>query len=578
VLPRRSRFELLEGLLGADVIGFQSADWAQNLLVDSRELPGATVNLRARTIRWQGRIVRVGIYPISIDVAALRSDARNQEVEGARRHLEDLVGDRALLLRVDRAELSKNILRGFLAFERFLERWGSWRGKVVFFAQLNPSREDMPEYVEYMEQCFAAADRVNERFGTAGWPPITVSHTDDFPTAIAGDERYDALLVNPVFDGMNPVAKEGPTLNRRDGVLILSENAGAFPELGRHAVAVSPFDLEGTAEAIGRALEMPGARTGETVARASFGRSAEPPGRVGGTPARGPPALGDARRLGQRAKQLDQVRRTVHHDVGVVDQDLRRLDRSHGDLHRNQAFVPELVERGEGPDVGLVVAGVETGRQSAVADLAKDDVALPRRGPRHDLDHHLAGEEEQPTAERHALEPVGQDAPRVLGIGREPVVDGERQALVLHPRPFHALHRVFDGRCRLADGLDVGRPPLKPVQSEDGQPLDGKETADLLVLAPRHHGEQRHGTLHGLQGCDRAGDGPSEVGTVDDVRERPVEVQEHATRVGPVPEGGDAGVRQGLVEGPVTTSSPRTTVISTSGGNVEPAARMRAPG
>lgn len=257
VLPRRYRLELLAGLLGADVIGFHSVDWAENFLVDAREIPGATVNLRARTIRWRGRSVRVGIYPISIDVESLRSDARGQGVEDARRHLKDLVGHRALLLRVDRAELSKNILRGFLAFERFLEQCEGWRGSVVFFAQLNPSREGVPEYARYMEECFAAADRVNERFGTEDWLPVTVSHMDDFSTAIAGYERYDALLVNPVFDGMNLVAKEGPTLNRRDGALILSENAGAFPELGRHAVVVSPFDVEGTAEAIRRALEMP---------------------------------------------------------------------------------------------------------------------------------------------------------------------------------------------------------------------------------------------------------------------------------------------------------------------------------
>jgi trehalose 6-phosphate synthase len=258
-LPRRYRAELLRGLLGADVIGFHSNAWAENFLVDAREVRGATVNFRARSIRWERRTIRVGVYPISIDVEALRADARAPEGYEARRRLDGVVGDRALVLRVDRAELSKNILRGFLAYERFLEREARWRQGVVFAAQLNPSREGVPEYARYVDECAAAAERVNERFGTEAWRPVTMSLADDFPMAVAGYERYDALVVNPTFDGMNLVAKEGPTLNRRDGVLILSENAGAFDELGTHAVAVSPFDVEATAEAIGKALDMPAA-------------------------------------------------------------------------------------------------------------------------------------------------------------------------------------------------------------------------------------------------------------------------------------------------------------------------------
>src|SRR5439155_13829560 len=182
-LPRRARVELLEGLLGADVIGFHASAWAENFLVDCRELPEATVNLRAHSIRWQGRTVRVGVYPISIDVEALRADARENVVQEARGRVERLAGDRAVLLRVDRAELSKNILRGFLAYERFLERCTHWHGRVVFLAQFNPSRQDVREYRRYMDECFRAADAVNDRFGRAHWRPITVSYGDDFPLA-----------------------------------------------------------------------------------------------------------------------------------------------------------------------------------------------------------------------------------------------------------------------------------------------------------------------------------------------------------------------------------------------------------
>lgn len=257
ILPRALRDELLRGLLGADVVGFHADGWAENFLVACRQVRGASVNLLRRSVRWQGRTIRVRVYPISIDVAALRDQAGSPEVREARARLQGVVRDRTLLLRVDRAELSKNILRGFLGFERFLERRPDWRGRVVFVAQLAPSREAVPEYVEYVEQSTEAARHVNERFGTPDWMPVHVALSDDFPAALAAYERYDALLVNPILDGMNLVAKEGPSLNRRDGVLVLSENAGAFDQLGRWAVTVSPFDVEDTAEAIERALEMP---------------------------------------------------------------------------------------------------------------------------------------------------------------------------------------------------------------------------------------------------------------------------------------------------------------------------------
>jgi trehalose 6-phosphate synthase len=131
-----------------------------------------------------------------------------------------------------------------------------WRGKVLFLAQLTPSREDVPEYQTYMEECLEAAARINRELGQEGWEPIRTVVEDNFPLTVAGYQLYDVLLVNPVFDGMNLVAKEGPVLNQRNGVLILSQNAGAFPEIGRHAVGIHPFDIEATAAALASALEM----------------------------------------------------------------------------------------------------------------------------------------------------------------------------------------------------------------------------------------------------------------------------------------------------------------------------------
>jgi trehalose 6-phosphate synthase len=256
VLPGWMREELLTGLLGADVVGFQADAWAESFLTGCRTLPGASVDLRRRRLRWEGRSVLVGVYPISIDGEHLEAASRSEEVAGARRELLRWKGDRKLVLRVDRTELSKNILRGFLAYEAFLRRNDEWRGKVVFLTLLNPSRQDVPEYGDYMRDCMLVVERINEQLGEEGWQPIDVAIQDDFPRAVAAYGAYDVLMVNPVFDGMNLVAKEGPMLNKRNGVLILSENAGAHAELGRHALGVNPFDIEATAQAIADALEM----------------------------------------------------------------------------------------------------------------------------------------------------------------------------------------------------------------------------------------------------------------------------------------------------------------------------------
>jgi len=130
---------------------------------------------------------------------------------------------------------------------------------VKFLVQLNPSRKDLPEYRSYIRECVRTAERINDEVGEEDWQPIEISLKDDFPLALGAYSRYDVLLVNPVFDGMNLVAKEGPLLNRKKGVLILSENAGAHDELGRYALSINPFDVSATADAIHQALEMPAA-------------------------------------------------------------------------------------------------------------------------------------------------------------------------------------------------------------------------------------------------------------------------------------------------------------------------------
>ena len=158
---------------------------------------------------------------------------------------------------MDRLDLSKNIIRGFVALDRFLDLHPEFKERLTFLALLQPSREDVEEYVTYRERVERIVADVNTRHGTTDWMPIDLRIQDDFPVTLAAYAQYDVLLVNAIADGMNLVAKEGPILNRRDGVLVLSEYAGAYEELGAFALGVNPFDIEGQAEALHRALTMP---------------------------------------------------------------------------------------------------------------------------------------------------------------------------------------------------------------------------------------------------------------------------------------------------------------------------------
>jgi len=266
ILPREMGEGLLRGMLGADVLGFHSDDWAENFLLCCRHLEGVKVDLRRRRVEVDGRTVAVRAYPIAIDAPALRRLAGTPGVRRVRRELARWRGDAKMILRVDRTELSKNILRGFLAYETLLHEHPSLRGGVRFLALLNPSRRGIPEYRSYTRECLRAAERINAELGTPEWQPVTVTVRDDLERAVAAYSMYDVLLVNPVYDGMNLVAMEGPTVNRTGGVLVLSRNAGAHEMLGRHALSVNPFDIGDTADAMLAALEMPEDERGRRAA------------------------------------------------------------------------------------------------------------------------------------------------------------------------------------------------------------------------------------------------------------------------------------------------------------------------
>ncbi|MEX0832334.1 MAG: trehalose-6-phosphate synthase [Actinomycetota bacterium] len=257
ILPEWMREGLLRGLLGADVLGFHSEAWAENFLMSSRSIPGARVDLARSRVHLDGREILARVHPISVDAPSMREASGSPAVLKRRQKLMGWKGDSKVILRVDRMELTKNILRGFLAYELFLQRNPQWKKKVKFLALLSPSREAIPEYKTYTKECLAEAERINRKLGKADWTPIEIKMRDDYLGAVAAYGVYDVLMVNPVFDGMNLVAMEGPVVNRRGGVLILSRNAGAYFRLGRYALPVNPFDIGDTADALETALTMP---------------------------------------------------------------------------------------------------------------------------------------------------------------------------------------------------------------------------------------------------------------------------------------------------------------------------------
>lgn len=254
VLPPVMRDAVLRGLLGCDVVGFHTAEDARSFLLCVQELLGLPVDLVEGSVLLGDRQVRARTYPISIDVAALEEVAGSEQTQA---YLGQLPQEGQLVLRVDRTDPSKNIVRGFDAYELLLEEHPDLQGEVVFLALLQPSRQDVPEYAAYLTDIGAAAARINARFGTGGWQPVDLRLASDLPLAVAAYRRCDVLVVNAVADGMNLVAKEAVVVNERDMVLALSESTGAHGELGRYALTLHPFDVAQQADALYAALTMP---------------------------------------------------------------------------------------------------------------------------------------------------------------------------------------------------------------------------------------------------------------------------------------------------------------------------------
>jgi trehalose 6-phosphate synthase len=277
LLPDDVAREVLDGILGADHAGFHARRWADAFLDCCQAVLGAQVDKEASTVRHRGHITTVGVHPLGVDAAELRARAAAADVEAHVAALSELADGRKLIVRIDRTELSKNIVRGLAAYRELLITRPHWRGRVSHLAFAYPSRHDLPEYREYTASVQRLAKEIVDEFGTDDWNPLILGVNDDYPRSLAAYRLADVLLVNPIRDGMNLVAKEAPLLSERGCALVLSREAGAAAELAEGALLVNPYDVTATAEALHEALSMPDAerkRRGALLVKAS---SALPP-------------------------------------------------------------------------------------------------------------------------------------------------------------------------------------------------------------------------------------------------------------------------------------------------------------
>ncbi|WP_338697831.1 trehalose-6-phosphate synthase [Streptomyces sp. Q6] len=267
MLPDDIAEQLLRGMLGADRLAFLTRRWADAFTDCCTRILGGTSG------------TRIGVHGLGADADFLRERAHRDDVGERLTALREQVGeDRKVIVRVDRTELSKNIVRGLHAFELLLETRPEWREKVVHVAFAYPSRQDLAVYRDYTAEVSRVAQAINSRFGTEGWTPVILHVKDDFARSLAAYRLADVALVNPIRDGMNLVAKEVPVVSDDGCVLVLSREAGAYEELGEDALVVNPYDVTGTAAALGAALAMPEDERAQRTKRLAGAATALPPG------------------------------------------------------------------------------------------------------------------------------------------------------------------------------------------------------------------------------------------------------------------------------------------------------------
>jgi trehalose 6-phosphate synthase len=278
MLPDDVGREVLEGILGADHAGFLCQRWADSFL-DCCEafLGGAAVDRARQQVTYQGHVTGIGVHPLGVDAGELTARAAEPDVLARVATLAEAAGGRKLIVRIDRTELSKNIVRGLGAYRELLATHPEWHDRVIHLAFAYPSRHDLPEYREYTARVQRLAREISEEFGTGDWNPLILAVDDDYARSLAAYRLADVLLVNPVRDGMNLVAKEGPILSEQGCALVLSREAGAAAELAPDALMINPFDVSGTARVLHEALVMTDPERQRRAAALARQASALPP-------------------------------------------------------------------------------------------------------------------------------------------------------------------------------------------------------------------------------------------------------------------------------------------------------------
>ncbi|WP_432054735.1 alpha,alpha-trehalose-phosphate synthase (UDP-forming) [Streptomyces sp. bgisy022] len=271
MLPDDIAAQVLGGMLGADRLGFLTRRWADAFTACCEQFAGGLGG------------TRVGVHGLGADADFLRARSHEPDVEERMAALREEIGTapdgtpRRTIVRVDRTELSKNIVRGLLAYRQLLDDHPDWRERVVHVAFAYPSRQDLAVYRDYTAEVQRVAEEINERYGTPGWRPVVLHVKDDFARSLAAYRLADVALVNPVRDGMNLVAKEVPVVSDTGCALVLSREAGAHEELGEDAITVNPYDVTGTARALHEALTMGPAQRTEHSKRLAAAATALPP-------------------------------------------------------------------------------------------------------------------------------------------------------------------------------------------------------------------------------------------------------------------------------------------------------------
>ena len=262
LLPDDVAVAILDGILGADHAGFLAGRWADAFLDCCEVVLGARVTRTSPglgRVTYRNHVTDVAVHPLGVDAEELRARSRAEDVRGNVRSLREIAGDRQLIVRVDRTELSKNIVRGLAAYRELLVTRPEWRGRVTHLAFAYPSRSGLAEYQAYTASVHELAAEINAEFGTPDWEPLILDVRDDYPRSLAACGLADVLLVNPIRDGMNLVAEEGPILSERGCALVLSREAGAAALFGQAALLVNPYDVSATANALHAGLIMPAA-------------------------------------------------------------------------------------------------------------------------------------------------------------------------------------------------------------------------------------------------------------------------------------------------------------------------------